>query len=157
MQIRKATPDDNPFLFEVYASTRMDEVKGWGWSEQELQSFLSMQWIMQTRSYQIHYPQAANYIISHLQKPAGRFIVNNSPNSMTLIDISLLPASRNLGIGSSILQMLQTEASDSKIPLFLSVNPLNPAVKLYERLGFIASRKSELYWEMVWNPLKRFR
>lgn len=151
MEIRRAVPDDDPFLYEVFASTRMDEVVNWGWGEQEIASFLSMQWNMQTRSYQMQYPEAVNQIISCKNQPAGRIIFNASTTNIHLIDISLLPSFRNQGIGRTLLQNLQHQASEQDIPVYLSVNPSNPAARLYGRLGFQPCRKSEMVWEMVWR------
>ncbi|WP_068613667.1 GNAT family N-acetyltransferase [Paenibacillus tuaregi] len=151
MEIRKALPEDEPFLYEVFVSGRWDEVKTWGWGEEEIQSFLFMQWTMQINSYQLQYPQAINHIISYDQKPAGRMLVQSDTKSIRLIDICLLPPFRNKGIGSALLHELQRQAGSQEIPLFLSVTPTNPARRLYERHGFLPCSQTETYWEMVWS------
>ena len=49
--LREATPEDEPFLLEVYASTRVDELAGLGWSNDQIQAFVRMQFLARERSY----------------------------------------------------------------------------------------------------------
>lgn len=44
---RIATEDDEQFLYELYVSTREEEVGAYGWEEEEVRAFLKMQWMMQ--------------------------------------------------------------------------------------------------------------
>ncbi|MDB5084378.1 MAG: family N-acetyltransferase, partial [Bacilli bacterium] len=48
--------EDEPFLFQVYASTRYDEIDQWGWDQAAVQAFLSLQWNAQQRSYAMQHP-----------------------------------------------------------------------------------------------------
>ncbi len=53
-----------------------------------------------------------------------------------IVDITLLPPFRRLGIGSSLLQTLIEESVAEGKPLSIHVEKFNPAMRLYERLGF---------------------
>ena len=58
------------------------------------------------------------------------------------IAIAVLPEHRSSGVGASLLAALGAEATTRGLPaLSLTVNALNPAHRLYERLGFILVRR----------------
>ena len=50
LSLRDVTPDDQPFLFEVYASTRIDELQGTGWPDEQKLAFIRMQFLVRERS-----------------------------------------------------------------------------------------------------------
>jgi ribosomal protein S18 acetylase RimI-like enzyme len=52
------------------------------------------------------------------------------------MDIALLPGLRGRGIGSSLLAELIEESERSGSSITLHVEADNPAVRLYQRLGF---------------------
>jgi ribosomal protein S18 acetylase RimI-like enzyme len=153
IETRIAKIEDDPFLCEVYTSTRMDEVSAWGWEESDRNAFLFMQWTMQKNSYQHQFPDAENLIISYEELDAGRIMLKRTMGKIHLIDISLLPPFRNHGIGSSLLKNLQHEALMNHQIIELHVTPHNPAKRLYERLGFQLHETLDFYWKMVWQPL----
>lgn len=148
---RIAAIDDEPFLLEVYASTRLDEVQAWGWGEHERDAFLSMQWRMQKNSYQMQYPDSESLIISYEGFQAGRLMLNRTKEKIHLIDISLLPPFRNRLIGSTLLKKLQQEAFIQNQMIVLHVTLHNHARRLYERSGFQVHERSDLYLTMVWQ------
>jgi hypothetical protein len=41
--LRQVQPDDAPFLFQIYASTRLEELARLGWSADEQAAFLTKQ------------------------------------------------------------------------------------------------------------------
>ncbi|MCR8994255.1 hypothetical protein SMD22_08120 [Brevibacillus halotolerans] len=47
---------DDGFLFQIYASTREQEIAEWGWTKQQQEEFLQMQYTYQKRSYESNYP-----------------------------------------------------------------------------------------------------
>ncbi|MFC5649785.1 GNAT family N-acetyltransferase [Paenibacillus solisilvae] len=153
METRTAAREDDLFLCEVYSSTRLEEVSAWGWEDKDCKAFLSMQWRMQTNSYQLQFPDSENLILSYEGTDAGRMMLNKAAEKIHLIDISLLPPFRNRGIGTSILKNLQQEALMNQQIIELHVTPYNPARRLYERLGFQLSESLDFYWKMVWKPL----
>ena len=57
--MRDATPDDEAFLFEVYASTSIEELEGFGWDDNQKQAFIKMQFLARERSQ----PRVDNKII----------------------------------------------------------------------------------------------
>ena len=100
--LRNIQPVDEEFLFNVYASTRIDEMSLVAWGDSQKETFLRMQFHAQRRQYQLTYPDAINQIIEFNGIPTGRLIVDRSANETILVDIALLPDFRNLGLGTSL-------------------------------------------------------
>lgn len=148
-----AKPDDELFLFQLYSSTRQDELLSWGWGEQEKQAFLSMQWRAQTMSYAAAYPNALREIVQQQQAPVGQLYTSCHGNRWLLIDISLLPEYRNQGIGSCLIQKLQEHALRAEATIQLSVLPMSSAARLYHRLGFRHVSSSGLHHILEWSHL----
>ena len=148
--LRAATPEDESFLLEVYASTRIDELAGLGWNDDQLRAFIKMQFMARERSY----PRNNDRIILLDGHPVGRMMVDRGEAAILLRDIALLPEYRNAGIGSRLIQELMTEATAAGKPIILHVVSTSPAVRLYERLGFRISGEPEpgtAYLEMQWH------
>lgn len=154
VSLRPAQTQDEPFLFRVYASTRAEEMALVGWDAEQQQAFLQMQFNAQTQYYRMQYPNAESKIISRDDTPVGRLIVHRSNDEILLMDIALLPEYRNAGMGTTLIRALQSEAEKIHKPLHLHVEPFNPAMQLYKRLGFIKIDESGIYHLMEWRDGK---
>ncbi|MEX2335440.1 MAG: GNAT family N-acetyltransferase [Pseudohongiella sp.] len=151
--LRRSVPShDAPFLFALYIATRRQEVASWGWSDAQTRDFLSMQWELQKKAYDLQYPDACDMLIMCGREASGRCLIQESANILHLIDIALLPEFRGLGIGSHVLQLLQRAATERCIPLKLSVAMNNSAQDLYRRHGFYETYSSETHIAMQWQP-----
>ena len=148
IDLRSYTPDDDSFLFELYASTRKDEVEAWGWDAGQRQAFLKQQFAAQQHSYSLQFPQAEHSIIVMDNRPVGRMIVAREDQELRLVDIALLGEHRNNGIGTRLIQELIAEAAKVGKPLRLQVLKSNPAARLYSRLGFLPMGDDGLYLHM---------
>jgi ribosomal protein S18 acetylase RimI-like enzyme len=157
--LRAAQPEDESFLFSVYASTRAEEVALTGWLPSQQEQFLRMQFDAQTRSYRTQFPQAKHWVIRCGEGAAGRMILDRSvhrtvdrtENEILLIDIAVLPEHRGKGIGSVLIGKLIEEASECGKAIRIHVERFNPALAWYRRLGFKTVNESEIYLEMVWR------
>lgn len=146
--LRETKPEDEPFLLEVYASTRLEELEGLGWDDNQKQAFIRMQFLARERCY----PRVDDRIILLDGRPVGRMMVDRTETSILLRDIAVLPGYRNAGIGRRLIEDLKKEATAAGKPIELHVVALSPAVRLYERLGFRASGGDVAYLEMKWVP-----
>ena len=144
-------PEDRPFLEEVYASTRTDELAQVPWSDDQKTAFCRMQFAAQHGHYQEHYPHAAFQVIELQGKPIGRLYVHRGEREIRIIDITLLPDHRRSGLGTRLLQELQSEAQTSGRPLTIHVEKFNPALRLYERLGFRIAADRGAYLFLQWT------
>ncbi len=98
-KLRPITPEDEDFLYRVYASTREDELAPLDWDDEQKESFLKMQFAAQHKFYTEQFPRAEFQVILLDQEPIGRLYLDHRDDEIRLIDIALLPSHRNRGIG----------------------------------------------------------
>nr|WP_316643986.1 GNAT family N-acetyltransferase [uncultured Roseateles sp.] len=153
MQLRLATAADQPWLRALYASTREQELALGGWDAASREAFVEMQFRAQTQAYQARHPGALQHIIECDGQAAGRLWTDEGAQSICLMDISLLPGWQRQGLGTRCLQALLTQAGRQRKGLRLHVACVNPARRLYERLGMVVTGEQGLYLEMTWQPL----
>jgi len=153
-QLRPARPEEAEIVYTLYASTRQTEMALLGWGLQQTESFLRMQFQAQTRHYLAHYPDAHVDLLEWRQQIIGRLIVDYQTATIVLVDIALLPEFQGRGLGSDVLKALLAEAVRLTLPVTLHVQRSNPAVQLYQGLGFlaIADAPDSIYMPMVWQP-----
>jgi ribosomal protein S18 acetylase RimI-like enzyme len=152
LSLRPATSADDAFSFQVYASTRADEMSVVPWTEEEKHSFLEMQFNAQRASYLQTRPQAEWLVVMQEDLRIGRMIVDRSAAEICLMDIALLPEHRNAGVGSKFIKELMAEAEETGKRVTLHVESYNPAFRLYSRFGFKEIREEGFYLAMEWSP-----
>lgn len=150
--LRLVRVEDEGFLYQVYASTRQEELAQTGWPEEQRASFLRMQFDAQSRYYREHYEETEFSVILANDRPAGRLYVARWPAEIRIVDITLLPEHRNAGIGSVLLDGLISESETSGKPLSIHVERFNPALRLYGRLGFEVVEDKGVYLLMRRPP-----
>jgi ribosomal protein S18 acetylase RimI-like enzyme len=149
--LRPVTPEDVPFLAGVYASTRAEELAVTGWSEEEKAVFCRRQFDAQSAHYRENYPDASFQVIESDGVSIGRLYVAHWEKEIRIVDISLLPEARRTGIGTKLLRELQDEARSAGKSLTIHVERFNPALRLYERLGFQQIEDKGVYLLMKWS------
>jgi ribosomal protein S18 acetylase RimI-like enzyme len=150
---RPITPDDQEFLYHLYASTRENELAVVDWSEAEKASFLRMQFNAQHKFYMESFTQASFQIILLQDEPIGRLYIDRRQDEIRLIDIALLAEHRNKGIGSTLLTGILAEGQQANLPVRIHVERFNPALRLYNRLGFQKIDDQGVYYLMEWSPV----
>lgn len=149
--LRPVSADDEGLLFQVYASTREEELQLVNWTAEQKQSFLEMQFNAQRLSYAAQYAAARYDVILCDGQAAGRLIVDRADDEMLIVDIALLPEHRSRGIATALLKDLQAEAAAASKPLRLHVEFYNRALQLYTRLGFRKIGETGFHWFMEWR------
>ncbi|HMJ26249.1 MAG TPA: GNAT family N-acetyltransferase [Pyrinomonadaceae bacterium] len=152
LSLRPVSTGDEAFLLRVYQSSRGDDLRGLEWSEERIGEFLEMQYEAQQRFFESEYKRADDEIILWQGEPAGRLIVERREHELRCIEVALLPAHRNSGVGTFLIRKLQDEARQAKKPLRLQVIRFNRAVNLFERLGFIRTSETGTHFQMEWLP-----
>lgn len=151
--LRPMGVDDQRLGFQIYASTRAEEMALVPWTDEQKEAFLTMQFNAQSAHYSKFNPTAEYSIILCGGQAAGRLIMERSPREIVVMDIALLPQFRGQGVGTTILQDCVDEARQAGLPLVLRVEFFNPAIRLYTRLGFVKTKEvNSVYHEMVWDP-----
>jgi ribosomal protein S18 acetylase RimI-like enzyme len=144
--------DDERFLCQVYASTRIEELAIVPWSDAAKEAFLRMQFTAQHRYYHDQYPQADYQIILAGDHPIGRLYVDRREHEIHILDIALLPEHRRAGIGSALLRAILAEADHVGKPVRIHVERFNAALHLYERLGFVKAGDTGVWLLMERTP-----
>lgn len=153
LALRPIGPEDMPFLLRLYRSTREEELAMVvDWSDEQKDWFILMQFNAQHTWYQEHYVGATFDVILVDEAPAGRLYVHRREREIRLVDIAFLPEFRNRGLGTSLLRALFAEAEGAGKPLTIHVEKYNPAMRLYERLGFTRIDETGPYDLMEWRP-----
>src|SRR5213593_1279795 len=111
VRLRPARAEDESFLFDLYASTRLEELAMVRWNEQQQHEFLQMQFNAQSRYYESEYPGADFQLIEVEGQPAGRLYVHHRVDEIRVMDLALLPQYRRKGIGTSLLQQILLEGA----------------------------------------------
>ena len=150
--LRPVGPDDHEFLVEVYGSTRAEELALVPWTEEQQQIFVRSQFAAQQDHYAQKYPAASHDIILSNNRPVGRLYVARLDDEIRIVDITVLPAERNAGIGSYLLSQLLDEANQTGKITRIYVEEFNPSLRLFERLGFSRSEQHGIHLLMQWNP-----
>src|SRR5260370_28142270 len=97
LALRPEAPEDDRFRFELYASTRKEELDSLEWPAEMRALFLEMQF-KTLKGYHDEFPQAEFQIVLADGQRAGRLILNRAADELRLVDIALLSERRNAGI-----------------------------------------------------------
>jgi ribosomal protein S18 acetylase RimI-like enzyme len=150
--LEPATPPDQPFMYATFASTRTEELAVTGWSDEQKEQFLRLQFEAQRISYLREIPDAEYSVVRCGTAAVGRLIVERTPTEVHIVDITLLAEFRRQGIGSILMGRLFDEAAKADKSVRLFVEKFNPALRWYERMRFEVIRTGPIYLEMIWRP-----
>jgi ribosomal protein S18 acetylase RimI-like enzyme len=155
LRLRPSTAADGELLYRIYAGTRSEELAAVPWSAEQKETFLRAQLHAQLTHYTRHYAHAAFDIIEAATADGtvscGRLYVDRRPGELGIIDIALLPEWRRRGYGTALLEDLLEEACGSGCEAMIYVESMNPARRLYERLGFRHTGEHGVYLQMRWG------
>ena len=152
ISLRPATEADYDFMRLLYASTREEELKQFPFDDAQKRVFLDQQFAAQYEHYNIHYPTCERNIIEKDGAPIGRLWVDEWRDQIRLVDIALLPEFRGSGIGSRLLHEILDRGTAAGKPVTIHVEAFNPALRLYQRLGFERVDTNGVHYLMRWTP-----
>ncbi len=142
--LRPVGPDDKDFLFELFRQTIVGDLAALG------DVILKMQFEAQLLAYSAEFPAADHQIIMLGDRAIGRVLVERNESENRGVDIALLSEYRNGGIGRMLVQELLDEAAQAGKPFRISVVKSNPALHLYQRLGFKTTGDTGTQFLMEW-------
>lgn len=156
VNLRAIYEEDLPRLFEIYASTRAEELALVpDWPEEQKMAFLSQQFVAQHQYYQEFYKGAELQMIEQGGEGIGRLYVHwlYSPDEVRIMDVALLPQFRGQGIGGQLIRSIQDKARNLGKRVTIHVEYNNPAQELYKRLGFQKIGEfNSVYYLLEWKP-----
>jgi ribosomal protein S18 acetylase RimI-like enzyme len=152
LTLRRETDADLPFLMQLFAASRADELAMVPWTDDQKRAFLLQQFGAQRSHYYSYFPDTAFDIIELDGKPIGRLYLDERRTRVHIVDIALIPGSRDGGVGTAFLAAIQDYARIRGKGVDIFVERMNPAKSLYDRLGFKVVREEDVYLEMDWVP-----
>jgi len=145
IELRPVNSADAALLLELYASTRSEEMALVPWTPEQRHAFIEMQFRAQQDHYTQFYPQATHDIVLENGRPVGRLYVERLDQEIKIIDVTVLPAERNAGIGSYLMRTLLAEAARLGKTVGIYVESFNPSLAFFKRLGFVETEQSGIH------------
>ncbi len=140
--LRLSQPEDMDFLFALHRTTmRVHVERIWGWDDDG-----------QKARFADYYPTAERRIVVVDGLDVGALTIDYRPDAVFISNIEILPAFQGRGLGAHILTDVIRRAQDEGLPVELQVLKINPARRLYERLGFQVTGKTETHYLMQHPP-----
>ncbi len=136
-ELRNVNENDFDWLFELRSQTMSKYINDSGDN-----------FNLGTQSKRIMKEYESIKIVRSDNQDIGMFKVKRNSDKWEIIQIQLLPDYQHMGIGTKLIQELQMEASQQSAAIFLSVLKVNPAKRLYERLGFEVIQEKEKSYTM---------
>lgn len=150
--LRPATDADYAFMRFLYGSTREEELQHFPFDDAQKSAFLDQQFAAQYEHYRVHYPTCERNIIEVGGELAGRLWLDEWRDQIRLVDIALLPRWRGTGVGTSLVRNVLARGAAAGKPVTIHVEAYNPALRLYQRLGFENVDTNGVYLLMRWAP-----
>jgi len=153
--LRDAGPDDVPYLRNLYAASRADELAPVPWPEAAKRAFCDSQFDLQHRHYVAQFATGDFLVVLHGDAQAGRLYLHEGASELRIVDILLEESVRGRGVGSALLRHLQQQVRERHLDaLALQVLITNQAARrLYERHGFVLEGdETAMHLEMYWRP-----
>jgi len=139
IELRQATVEDTNFLWDVFHIAMKDyitQTRG-EWNEQREES-----------QFRDQLDLSAAQVILSKNLEVGFIMAPIKDNARWIHTICIVPEHQNRGIGTEVVRSVIAEAETQNMPLYLSVLKVNPARRLYERLGFVVIEETEHHFRM---------
>ena len=149
--LRPAAPEDRELLFRVYASTREEELAPVPWPPEAKETFLRQQFDAQDAWWRTNYAGATFDVVVVDGRDAGRLYLWEGPTEVRIVDVALLPQARRGGVGTELLRDVRRRAAAAGKAVTIHVERMNPALALYERLGFRLVEDKGVYLFLSWS------
>ena len=120
--------------------------------EEEKMKIVAQQVELQERAYRAEYPNAKWLIIVHEGMPIGRYVYDSSADAVYFIDIAILPAYRNQGLGMEVIRPQLDEIAAGKTAYLHVMKGNSRPHRLYDRMGFVICGESPSHFRMMLTP-----
>lgn len=150
--LRREKDDDLPFVMRLFASSRERELAPMPWTAEQKRAFLASQFHAQRRHYRAFVADGDYLVLEQNGAGAGRLYLEMRRTSLHIVDVALMPDWRGKGLGSAIIGALQDFARTRGVAIGIFVEKFNPALRLYQRLGFCEIADRDVHLEMEWKP-----
>jgi hypothetical protein len=137
---------DEPFLAEIYASTRAAEMALVPWSDEQKRAFLQIQFEAQTRHYLTRYPNASFNLIKINDEFVGRLYLAELEDEIRIIDLTFLPERFDKDIFVRLLKEILQKGEKAEKVVQIYLESFNPQSEIFARLGFQKTVEHGIYF-----------
>ena len=143
--LRAATTDDRSFLLHAKDVGMRPWVEAtWGWDE-EKQAAFNATWLEKALATTLRVIEVDGEAVGYLG-------TDESVVPWKLNSIVVLPELQGNGLGTRIVQDYLAQSDEAGVPVTLQVLHPNPARRLYERLGFVETGRTDTHAQMRREP-----
>lgn len=140
--LRPASEADYEFLQALHGRTiKPYVVATWGWDDAD-----------QARRFRENFDPLHEQIVVVDGQDTGVLARELSAERLFLANLAIEPTHQGRGLGTEILRNLLAEAAAARVPVELQVLKVNPARRLYERLGFTVFAETTTHYRMRADP-----
>ncbi len=141
-RLRPATAGDFAFLHVLHVVTLKGYVtQTWGWDD-----------AAQAARFRDGFRPEASQIVLVDGLPVGVLAVERRPDAFFIANIAIVPEQQGHGIGAALIGDVLAEAARAGVATRLQVLRVNPARRLYERLGFAIEGETSTHYLMRADP-----
>jgi ribosomal protein S18 acetylase RimI-like enzyme len=138
ISFRSATGNDSDFLYALHVASMKEYVhKTWGWDD-----------AFQESVFRKNYDPAEIKIIRYAQKEIGMLSLEEREADIFLRTIEIHPDYQGKGIGTVIINGIIADGTQKMKAVYLRVLKVNPAKRLYDRLGFSVIEETPTHYIM---------
>ncbi len=141
LRLRPAGPEDEAFLLALRRDTMNEHLLRAGEATDDDSHLARLR---------LNYAHAC--VVELRGQPVGllKLVREAGPRGWYLNQIQLLPALHGQGLGEALLRQAMRAAGAAGVGLHLSVLRGNPALRLYQRVGFVEYRSDERNHYLHW-------
>ena len=151
ISLRPVSSKDIEFLYELYVSTRNGEFAFL--PDPQRAQLLHLQFTAQQTGYASQFPGSEQTIILNANEAVGRIWLARTEHDIRVIDISLLPQHRRLGIGGAVYRLVLSEAAATNKVVVASVLKANvESLQFHTRYGFSVTGGDGIYYTVTCHP-----
>ena len=153
--VRPALPQDEIFLYDLYSAILGPQFAlAVNINATQREHLIRLQFRGQMYTYTQLYPNSCYHIVLLDSKPVGRLWVAPGDREFRLVDIAMHPGVQSKGLGTAVIQRLQQEATNARLPIRSTVSKFNPgALRFHKRVSFHIVREDEMNYFMEWTPI----
>jgi ribosomal protein S18 acetylase RimI-like enzyme len=145
ISLRRASENDLDFLWWLHRATMRRYVEQtWSWDDES-----------QERRFRHKFEPERIQIVLHRGSPIGALSIEDGCSRVFLSTIEIAPEYQRRGIGTYLIRRLGGKADAVNVPLELQVLKVNPAKRLYERLGLTVIGETDTHYLMRRSPADR--
>lgn len=142
--LRPATADDFAFLYDLHVAAMKDYVaRTWGWEDGAQKARFRATFDARLVAGQIVVVDGRDVGLLEVERRADQIFIAN---------IAITPAVQGRGLGAAIIRDILAAAARDGLPVRLQVLRVNPARRLYERLGFVATGETATHYLLAAAP-----